>query len=174
MIKIETFESEIKLSSINMIELENILKWYNDTSEYKYATGIDMPISMDKLNDKFIEVFENQNEFAVGIYLTKKDNCIGIIKAKICEDNTLWIYMILIDKQYQNMGYGFASINLLLKYLKSNYEINKAYISVAQENIKGIKFWEKLNFIKVKQIASHTMLDNKFQNVIVMEKLLNN
>ena len=43
----------ICFKDIQREDLPEILRWYNDIPEFEFATGVDAPISLDKLADSF-------------------------------------------------------------------------------------------------------------------------
>lgn len=63
------------------------------------------------------------------------------------EDQEYWIYRLMIDKQYQQQGYGSAAMNRILEILRQDTEHNKVYISVEPENGAAIKLYEKKGFV---------------------------
>lgn len=151
-----------------------ILNWYNRVDDFRYATGIDIPISLGTLTQKYAEVAICKNEFFVGIYSIKEDKMIGILKGRLRynDKDAVWISSIVIDSVFQQKGYGKSAIKLLLDYLKINYKIRCAYLAVIEVNMQGRKFWIKQNFRELRKIDNHLKLHDKNQNVIIMYKRL--
>jgi len=152
--------------------LPMILKWYNKVDDFKFATGIDTPMTLEKLTGKYAEVAICVNEFFVGIYSKNESRMIGILKGRLEYKNkyAVWISSIVIDSNLQKKGYGTASVNLLLNVLKTNQNVQDAYLAVIEDNEQGRMFWNKLKFKELRRIENHLKLQNKPQNVIVMHK----
>ncbi|MGE4283439.1 MAG: GNAT family N-acetyltransferase [Clostridia bacterium] len=163
---------DIVIKDIKRRDLPQILKWYNATEEYKYATGIDHPISLKDLFEKYLEVTYSKNEFFAGIYLKSSGMMIGILKGRVRndEDNTAWINSLLIDKNYQGLGYGSKSLSAVSTFLKKGYQIDTIYISVLENNHKGIDFWKINEFEFVRKIVNHIMINGEAQDVMLMRK----
>ncbi|MCR4435850.1 MAG: GNAT family N-acetyltransferase [Clostridiales bacterium] len=163
----------ILFRDVQLEYLPQILEWYNKIDEYKFATGIDKPITLEKLTQKYSEVAICSNEFFVGIYTKARGDLIGILKGSIRHENkrySVWISSIVIDTQYQDQGYGSEAVNLLLSHVKAARGIRNAYVAVIENNPRGMAFWLKHGFKELKRIPNHIRLDNQDQNVIIMRK----
>lgn len=163
---------KVKFRDIKLQDLPLILEWYNKVDDFKFATGIDSPITIENIRKKYAEVSISCNEFFVGIYLNNENIMIGILKGslKYNEADGLWISSIVIDTSYQNKGYGTSAINLLLNYLKIHNGLKNIYLAVVEENTFGRIFWKRQNFCELRKIENHLRLQNKDQNVIIMHK----
>ena len=71
----------IKIITLSSNDIPVLLQWYNNSHEFKYATGNDSPITFEQLYMKIAETLISENEILAGIYL-KNDNktIIGTIK----------------------------------------------------------------------------------------------
>jgi len=165
----------LRFNDIKHENLEEILKWYNDVDKFMFATGIDTPVTLETLNQKYSEVIICRDEFFVGIYSSKEENMVGVLKGRLQDKNndSVWISSIVIDPCYQKTGIGSMSIDLLLGHLSENYDIKNAFLAVIEENIAGIAFWKKQNFCELRRIQNHLKLGDKKHNVIVMHRCLN-
>lgn len=175
MLTLDIYDDILKFCNVNKDNFKQILKWYNNISCYKFATGIDKPISLQELYQKYIEVFVSKSEFFSGIYLKPNDELIGIIKGGVNSrfHNSLWINSIIICEHFQNKGYGTRTINLVSEYFMKYYNVNNVYVSVLDKNIKARNFWSKLGFTELRKMNNHLIMDNQKQNVIIMGKKLN-
>ena len=151
-----------------------ILNWYNKVDNFKYATGIDSPISLGALHQKYAETAICKDEFFAGIYSLKEEKMIGILKGRLKYKgiDTVWISSIVIDNIYQQKGYGKSAIFLLLDYLKINNKIGGVYLAVIEENAQGREFWKKQSFQELRKMENYLKLQNRNQNVIIMYKKL--
>ncbi len=62
------------------------------------------------------------------------------------EDKEYWIGRIMIDKKYQRMGYGRATIQCVLSLLQQDLDHDKVYLSFEPENLTAKKLYEELGF----------------------------
>lgn len=145
----------ILIKKIDKENIDKLLEWYvYDSDPYKYATGvIDKKTSILQLKS-MLDSLNDEGNFLAGIYLSNSNVMIGMLKGSINfkKEPLLWINVFLIDKQYQNKGYGTSAVCMLFSFFKENYNISRSLISVSECNSKAISFWEKLGFKEYKRI----------------------
>lgn len=172
MLSMRIVTAEIVIKDIKRRDLPNIIKWYNGGQDYKYATGMDQPVTLEILIQKYLEVVYCGSEFFAGIQLKHNNDMIGLIKGRLKKGkvNSIWINSLIIDARYRGGGYGTKSLNMISEYFKSRYDIKKIFISVIMENQSGIRFWHKNGFKSIRKTNIRIMLNGKGHNVVLMEK----
>lgn len=88
-------------------------------------------------------IAEYENE-TIGFILVKKEE-------DLSEDPSSIIYAIAVAPEYRNLSVGTQLINAIIKILNQK-EIKKLFLHVRVGNIKGINFYKRLGFTKVKKI----------------------
>lgn len=78
---------------------------------------------------------------------------------------TLWKFMI--DKQYQNRGYGKKALKLAIDWLVNNFNVNEVYTGVAFENKIAENLYYSLGFRKTGEFD-----ESQFEMKLVIEELL--
>ena len=63
---------------------------------------------------------------------------------------------IMIDKPYQNKGYGTQAIKLILGEMKARFGCKEVYLSTDPENVRGKHVYEKVGFR-----SEHEMVDDE-------------
>ena len=63
---------------------------------------------------------------------------------------------IMIDRQYQNKGYGKQAIRLILDEMKERFHCSEVYLSTDPENARGKHVYETVGFR-----SEHEMLDDE-------------
>lgn len=58
----------------------------------------------------------------------------------------VWLDRFLIDKKYQNKGYAKVILPFLIDYILCEYNFNKIYLSVYEENLLAINLYKRLGF----------------------------
>lgn len=172
MLRLNIRNDQIHFIDIKPQMLPQVLKWYNNVDEFKYATGIDKPIDLGSMIQKYEEVAICSSEFFVGIHDNERQDMIGILKGRVRGGKipVVWISSIVIDPELQRKGYGSQALHMLLAYLKQTGHIKGAYIAVVEDNIGGMRFWNRNGFQFVRKIEKHMTIDNKKQNVVIMRK----
>jgi|LSQX01.3.fsa_nt_gb ribosomal protein S18 acetylase RimI-like enzyme len=159
------------LKDIEHLQLPELLKWYNNANEFRFATGVDSAISFEALSDKYNKSRICSRDFFAGIYITETNDIIGFLKGQIAAKGDMaWLSSIIIDRKYQRKGYGTLAIDLLIKCLRMKIKAERLFLAVAEDNIGGRMFWGKQNFNEIKRIENCIKLNNKPQNAIIMEK----
>lgn len=173
MFPINIRNSTIYLTDIKHEHLPLVLGWYNKIDHFKYATGIDMPITLNDMAKRYAEIAVCPDAFFTGIYINN-ERMIGILKGKLQYQNrdAVWITSIVIDQNFQKKGYGKTAVELLLKHLKRCKQIRSAYLAVVEENAIGRIFWTKQKFQTLKRMEKHANSLNKQQSILIMYKRL--
>jgi ribosomal protein S18 acetylase RimI-like enzyme len=162
----------VYFKDIRFRDLLKVLEWYNNTDDYKFATGIGEPVTIELLRQKYAESLISRNEFFVGIYSKVDHKMIGIIKGRIHSgtNGEIWINSMIIDSAYQNIGIGSSSIRLLLKYFRDVISAKSVLLSVIESNTRGVRFWAKQGFSTLRRIEEYVRLRGEDQNVLIMRK----
>ncbi|MGI6778088.1 MAG: GNAT family N-acetyltransferase [Acetivibrionales bacterium] len=163
------------LKDITIEQLPVILEWYNRTESFRFATGIEKPINLEFLIQKYTETAICSREFFAGVYVVAEDKMIGVLKGRLHDEKkgTLWLNSIAIAPEYQNMGYGSKAVELLLGHFRQEANVKKVYIAVAEKNTQGRLFWIKQDFKELKRIENYIRLaNNNYWNGIIMYRNL--
>jgi L-amino acid N-acyltransferase YncA len=173
MFHFEICVNNILIRNLKADELNKVLEWYNNTDEYKYATGIEESVSIDFVKGKYIEAAICRNEFFAGIFIDDFI-LIGVIKGNIRHGNygILWINSFIIDTNYRNKGIGSKSLSILFNYFKTKKMIETVFISVFEVNDVGMAFWKKHNFNEITNISKKQKNSSLSGNTIIMSKKL--
>lgn len=185
----------LKFSKDNLIfkdvakeNLGQILNLYNQNERNVYATGIDRLMSIEDIQEKYLEVLVSSYEFFTGIFLkdaagpekdgteslqVEKDcKLIGVVKGRIDYENSeeAWISSILIDNCYQHQGIGTKSVNAIVSHLNQAYDIKRLYIGIISGNSIGRCFWQNLGFNYLRTIEQYMTLNHHAEDFIIMKK----
>ncbi|MBQ6570215.1 MAG: GNAT family N-acetyltransferase [Clostridia bacterium] len=72
---------------------------------------------------------------------------IGFTMFGYCEDEDFYeLCRIMIDRRYQNQGYGTQGIKMILKEMKERFSCKEVYLSTDPENAVGKHVYEKCGF----------------------------
>jgi len=155
-------------------DLPYLIRWYNNTDDFKYATGVAHPITLEYLVRSYEKTVACMHEFFAGIYLKNNCNMIGILRGNLKNENKnlVWISQFLIDKEYQRKGYGSQAIEGVLDYFSIKAGASDAFVAVAEGNATGKCFWEKIGFQEIRKHKGHFKDSDEELNIIVMRKKL--
>jgi len=124
-------------------EIAIIEKWYGMTDCFGYATGFR---DFSEVRQRLIDGSSPDRTSSV---ITYEGKTIGFVSAEIIKTANkplLWIYVLMIEPDYQNRGYGTWAVNRLADIVKSRYDSLTCVAPVSLKNKKGLCFWESLGF----------------------------
>jgi len=155
-------------------ELAQVLQIYNnDSSETGFGIGSNRNISMEELEEKYLEVLISSHEFFIGIFSNKSDDeLIGVLKGRIDYDKSdeAWITSFIIKEEYRNKGIGNKTINAFISYMHKTYDVKSFSAGVISKNTKGINFWSKAGFKHIRTIERYIDINNNFEDFIILKK----
>ena len=90
---------------------------------------------------------------------------IGFTMFGFCEGEGFYeLCRIMIDKHYQNKGYGTQAIRMILDEMRSRFGCREVYLSTDPENAVGRHVYEKIGFR-----SEHRMLDDEELFKIILD-----
>lgn len=172
MLSLNIENERIFFNDITPEQLPAILTWYNQVEEFMFATGIDRPISLESLRNKYSEIVTSRNDFFVGIYDKKRGCMLGILKGRLKQRDrsALWISSMAIACEERRKGYGKAAIGLLTEQAGKNNGVKSIWLSVVEDNIIGRIFWKSLGFDEIKKVESPVRLHGSLFGVFIMRR----
>ncbi len=90
------------------------------------------------------EAWLNGNE-SIPLAIYEDDLLVGFVSMNVGDNNPL-IINFLIDRAYQNKGYGTAAAKACICILRDKYNASKISVPVHMDNTRAQNFWSKLNF----------------------------
>lgn len=170
MIQLEISNGDISIKNLKIEQLQKVLDWYNSIEDFRFATGIEEDIAIDFVKQKFIEAAISKDEFFAGIF--QGNILIGVIKGNIRHwgNGILWINSLIIEKNSRLRGFGTKALELVVDDFKKNRQLKYVYISVLEENVSGLKFWEKNGFLRVSKLSELIKLNLKIGEAVIMNK----
>jgi RimJ/RimL family protein N-acetyltransferase len=153
-------------------ELDLVLELYNDDDESMFATGTSRCLSLEDMEEKYLEVLISSHEFFIGIFLKTSDKLIGVLKGRIDYEHNeeAWITSFIIKKEHRNMGIGNKTINAFISYMHKTYDVKSFSAGVISKNKNGIDFWIKAGFKHVRTIKNYINLNNAYEDFIIMRR----
>lgn len=122
-------------------------KWYRMTDQLGYATGFK---SFDEVKER-IKNNSGHSSVISMILLENREEPVGFVYGELKmlnQANVLWIYLIIIDPAWQMQGIGTRAVNKLLRFAANHFNVSLCLITVAEKNSQGMRFWEKLGFLR--------------------------
>ena len=80
---------------------------------------------------------------------------------------------IIIFKKYRSKGIGLSSLQLTENYLLEHVPIHQVYANISSTNKESISLFEKSNFVNVGLKKDWIFYNNKFNDELLFQKILN-
>ncbi len=135
----------IRLEKVSIDNLENILSLQISEEQKKFVSSPAYALAQAYV------YYETAYPFAI----YNNDVIIGFVMLGFYESRnqyTLWKF--LIDKQYQNKGYGKDALLQCIQYAKEHFKCTELYTGVAIENQAAKHLYEKIGFKKTELIEN--------------------
>ncbi|MGC9779609.1 MAG: GNAT family N-acetyltransferase [Candidatus Heimdallarchaeota archaeon] len=166
---------KVILRSLELSDLDYIVK-HDNNLDLRHNLGTAVPCSRQdsenwireswekrKIGERFVFAFTNKetSEFigVVNLYIinkTSKSAALGI-----------WIY----EEKNKSKGYGTDAMELILDFGFNYINLNRIELSVYPHNLRAIKLYEKIGFVKVANLRQSRYMNGKYIDEIIMDIL---
>jgi RimJ/RimL family protein N-acetyltransferase len=166
----------VRLRALERGDLPRCLRWVNDPEIIRY-TSINIPFSYEKeeqwLNQQSeLSAAQGQNlaiEVIVGSDWVHIGNT-GLFGIEPIH-NAGEFGIIIGEKEYWNKGYGRETAKLMLKHGFEDLNLNRIYLKVFVDNLRGIKAYESAGFVKEGVMRQAMYKNGKYNDIVLMSVL---
>ena len=156
------------IRAMNLDDIELLLKWKEDP-EISFLLGRELPISIE--NQKiWYEKTINDNKKRKFIIETENGKIIGLIgimnidlKNRHCECG-----ITIGEKEYWGKGLAKEALNVLIKFLFVEWNMNRIYAKINDYNEKSINLFQSLGFQVDGKMKDFIFTENKFYDLIIL------
>jgi len=159
------------LSPIDINDAEKYTEWLNDQEVVKYLPLNHFALSLN--NEKeFLQTLVKDHNYA--IIDLKSNQLIGNIGINnfdgIYQSGEIGIF--IGNKDYWNRGYGTEAMTLLISYCFDILNLHSITLCTHETNKRAIKCYEKIGFKKVGEYRERILINQKYENLVLMDLLL--
>lgn len=155
----------MKLRKLELKDIEGILEWIKDSSINCYFR-----FDPDSIDEKSIEEFilESHNDiknyhFAI---VDANDEYLGTISLKNIDNiNKNAEYAISLRKSSIGKGISKSATEEIISFGFKDLDLNKIYLNVYSDNIRAIKFYEKMGFKYEGEFKNHIFFNGKYKSL---------
>ena len=164
----------LKLRALEPNDLELIYEVENDKSLWVYSNTAS-PFSRYTLK-KFIEnshldIIEHKQ---LRLVITDDEQSYGFIDLYDYDFINRRVGVgIIIFKKYRSKGIGLSSLQLTENYLLEHIPIHQVYANISSTNKESISLFEKSDFVNVGLKKDWIFYNNKFNDELLFQKILN-
>ena len=147
-------------------DIPNMVKMFNTEDVRKYLGGYP---PRDERSMLGMIRHRNNNQWAV--ILKKNEEFIGECLLSNVTDNIMGHIGYIFMKKYWGKGYSNEAVSEIINYSKCNLGLKRLYASIDKNNIRSIKFTEKLNFEYIALLPEYNF-GGRVADVLYYSKIL--
>jgi RimJ/RimL family protein N-acetyltransferase len=169
------YGERIRLRAVEREDVKKFFVWVNDPEVTRYLS-LYLPISTVDEEHWFDSLSKrDQSEKPLAIEIRDGDgwrmigNCgvFGIdLVSRFGE-----LGIMIGEKDEWNKGYGMETMSLLLRHCFETLNLNRVYLHVYAENLRGKRAYEKAGFVEEGRLREAVYKRGKYDDVIVMSVL---
>lgn len=141
--------------------------------EIRYMTGTKSTFSLEQIKSYINKISNDPSRNDFAICLKETDQMIGELSITDIEEDAkkagLRISMNSIE--LTGKGYGTEAIKLVLKFVFEDLKLNRLQLEVFSHNLRGIRTYEKVGFIKEGTLREALNYNGKYSDEIIMSIL---
>ena len=168
---------KVYLRPIELKDVDDLNKWKNDETTFKFLGGGFNPVSIDqqsKWMGSMIDLTGNNKRYI--ICSIEDNNPLGMVGlygiSWIHRNAEVGIY--IGSKEYRGKGHATETYELLERFAKNYLNLRKLKLNVVKNNNNAMRLWSKLGFLQVGELIAERYINGKYYNLIIMEKFINN
>lgn len=106
--------------------------------------------------DSPVDAYSDSKQFkgSTPYLILNNDKVIGFIIVEDLSEASYLIWNFMIDQQYQGMGFGKRSMDMIIEMIKSNLNGKKIELGVIPDNLVAKKLYLSLGFISTGKFNS--------------------
>ena len=164
----------LKLRALEPNDLELVYEVENDKSLWVYS-NTSSPFSRHTLK-KFIEnshldIIEHKQ---LRLVIADDEQSYGFIDLYDYDFINRRVGLgIIIFKKYRSKGIGLSSLQLTENYLLEHVPIHQVYANISSANKESISLFEKSKYVNVGLKKDWIFYNNKFNDELLFQKILN-
>jgi len=127
---------------------------------WRLVTGLtvanDQTNFIESNKDSLLEAAFDKSLNWIPLALYDDENIIGFSMVGAFNEHQkyIWLDRFMIDKNFQNRGYGKLFLNKIISYISRKWDVNKIILSVHKDNEYVLHFYKKTGFVNTNEIDS--------------------
>ena len=173
--------NEILVRNASLLDVSNLLKWWNDGSIMEHAG---FPLGLNTTDNRVMQNIKDHDMINNALLIIEYNKFpIGEMNYKKLDHKSVEIGIKICEEEYQNKGLGKIILSLLISELFSK-GFEKIVLSTTAENKRAHHFYEKLGFInteikenswtdqlgKIRSSVMYELIEENFNNQLTKLK----
>lgn len=155
----------MKLRNLKEKDLPLMMEWMKDPTLTRFFTFDSDDITKYDVLD-FIKKSEKDMKNRHYAIVNENDEYLGTISLKNIDDmNKNAEYAISLRKSVIGKGVALIATKSILDIAFNELSLNKIYLNVLSDNIRAIKFYEKVGFKYEGEFVNHIIINNEYRSL---------
>lgn len=168
------FSQRLRLRPIQRSDLPFFVEWLNDPEVRQFTVTI--PLSLEEEEQWYEQMLKQpkpERPFAIEVREEGEWRLIGNITLFDLSwvNRSAEVGILIGDKRFWNRGYGREAMRLMVQHAFETLNLNRVYLRVDVENIRGIKSYEQAGFVKEGILRQANYRNGKYSDMMVMSVL---
>ncbi len=162
----------LRLRPIQRSDLPFFVEWLSDPEVRQFIT-VNIPLSLEEEEQWYEQVLKQPKpERPLAIEAKEGDDWRLIGNISLFDLN--WIHrsaevgILIGDKRFWNRGFGREAMQLMVKHAFSTLNLNRVYLRVDVENVRGIRAYERAGFVKEGILRQAVYRNGIYSDMMVM------
>ncbi|WP_322506809.1 GNAT family protein [Anaerolinea sp.] len=169
------FSQRLRLRPIQRSDLPFFVEWLNDPEVRQFITAT-IPLSLEEEEQWYEQMLKQpkpERPFAIEVREEGEWQLIGNITLFDLSwvNRSAEVGILIGDKRFWNRGYGREAMRLMVQHAFETLNLNRVYLRVDVENIRGIKSYEQAGFVKEGILRQANYRNGKYSDMMVMSVL---
>jgi diamine N-acetyltransferase len=165
----------LRLRAAERCDLPLFVRWLNDP-EVRQFVLINLPLSFTQEEQWFENMQKGQPaELPLVIEIKEEETWKAIGNTSFMDidwrNRLAEVGIFIGEKEYWNRGYGSDTMQLMLAHGFQTLNLNRIWLRVYENNIRGIRAYEKAGFQHEGKLRQAVYLNGRYYDVLLMSVL---
>lgn len=157
---------------LRKVRVEDATSYQKGTieEEIRYMTGTKKEFTLEEIKNYLEKIVKDDSREDYAICLNDTEEMIGELTLfDIDSPNHAAGFRISMNEvKYTSKGYGTEAIKLIIDYVFFDLKLNRLQLEVFSHNVRGIRAYEKVGFIKEGVLREALYYEGKYSDEIIM------
>mgnify|MGYP003999572533 FL=1 len=159
----------VYLRPVNENDLSgNYMRWLNDKEVTRFMVFGDSPITLESMKD-YLNTLKNDNSLLLAVIMADDDRHVGNIRIGPIDEhsNRSDTGIMIGDRSVWGKGIASSAMRLALNYSFNGLNLRRITLGVMSENVKAMKLFESLGFVREGCLRAHLLCNGIYQDVLL-------
>jgi len=162
---------KVRLRPVQESDLPHFQRWLQDPEVTRWLAGFGEPPTLEDEYEWYERRRADEGSVLWAID-TLDGRLVGNIELRLAPAaERAELGISIHDKTQWNQGFGTDAVRLVLEYAFEELDLNRVELTTDEENVRGLRCYEKVGFVREGLLRQHRLLDGRFGNTIMMSVL---